>query len=229
MGPGLKKRFDSIRQRIWRAEIASGHPPGGTKLVAVSKTQPVDAIRQLYELGQRDFAESYLQEALPKIEALKDRDIIWHYIGRIQTNKTREIARHFTWVQGVDREKVAQRLSEQRPSDMPDLDVCIQVNISREPGKSGVFAEEVSTLADSLNAMDRIVLRGLMAIPKRGGHEDKASTTSHEDMQVVYRALQERGLALDTLSMGMSDDLEIAIEHGANMVRIGTALFGPRG
>lgn len=227
MHSDLKQRFDAIRQRVWSAEVASGHAPGGTRIIAVSKTQPAAAIRHLYELGQRDFAESYLQEALPKIEALQDLDITWHYIGRIQTNKTRDIACHFDWVQSIDREKVGKRLSEQRPDNKADLNVCLQVNISCEPGKAGVQPGEVEELALSLDNMDRIRLRGLMAIPERGSHH-KGASTSHADLCTIYRALQQKGLTLDTLSMGMSDDLEIAIESGSTMVRIGTALFGAR-
>ncbi|MBI1194265.1 MAG: YggS family pyridoxal phosphate-dependent enzyme [Gammaproteobacteria bacterium] len=223
----LKQRFDSIRQRVWCAEMAAGRQPGKTKIVAVSKTQSADAIRHLYELGQRDFAESYLQEALPKMEVLRDLDITWHYIGRIQTNKTRDIATHFDWIQSVDREKVGRRLSEQRPEGLPDLNICIQVNISHEAGKAGVTPEGVQELASSLSGMDHLVVRGLMAIPERDSHEGGTST-SHSDLHKIYRALQQQGFKLDTLSMGMSDDLEVAIENGATAVRIGTALFGAR-
>lgn len=227
MASDLRQRFDSVRQRIWRAEIASGHPPGQTKIVAVSKKQSTTAIRELYGFGQRDFGESYLQEALPKIHSLRNLDIVWHYIGHVQANKTREIASHFNWVHGVDREKIGRRLSEQRPPELGDLNVCVQINISREVGKSGVSIELAHELAAALNDMEGVALRGLMAIPERGGHEDTTST-SHADMHAIYQALQQRGLLLDTLSMGMSDDLEAAVENGATLVRIGTALFGDR-
>jgi len=227
MGPDLKQRFDSVHQRVRKAELASGRPAGKTKIVAVSKTQSADAVRKLYAFGQRDFAESYLQEALPKIESLKDLDITWHYIGRIQTNKTRDIARYFDWVQSVDREKIGRRLSEQRPAGMPDLNICIQINISREAGKAGVPQDQVDQLAAALDTMDHIVLRGLMAIPERARHREGRSD-SHAGMCSIYRALQRQGRQLDTLSMGMSDDLEIAIENGSTLVRIGTALFGTR-
>lgn len=227
MDPDLKTRFDSIRQRVWRAEMAAGRQPGRTRIVAVSKTQSSEAIRRLYELGQRDFAESYLQEAIPKMDALKDLDITWHYIGRIQTNKTREIASRFDWIQSIDREKVGRRLSEQRPEGMPDLNVCIQINISHETGKAGIAPEDTQELAFALTEMEHLVVRGLMAIPEKGGHEAGAST-SHSDLNRTYKDLLLAGLKLDTLSMGMSDDLEVAIENGATMVRIGTALFGER-
>jgi len=224
----LRKRFDSVHQRVWQTEIAHGLPPGQTKIVAVSKKQSTAAIRDLYGFGQRDFGESYLQEALPKIDALQDLDIVWHYIGRIQTNKTREIARHFDWVHGLDREKIGHRLSKQRPPKRGELNVCIQINISEEAGKAGVLAEKVLELAWSLRSLERITLRGLMAIPERGIRTGTASN-SHTKMHNIYRALQQSGLPLDTLSMGMSEDLEVAIENGATLVRIGTALFGQRG
>lgn len=221
----LEVRFDTVLHRMQKAEQASGRSPGSTKLIAVSKTQPAEAIRALFALGQSDFGENYLNEALSKQEVLRDLDLVWHFIGPIQSNKTSGIALHFDWVHSVDRLRIAERLSQQRPKDRPDLNICIQVNVSGENSKSGVTFEGLTDLATGLVSLPRLKLRGLMAIPEPG--------LSIENQHQSFKKLREAMLALpfeglDTLSMGMSDDLEIAISEGSSMVRIGTSLFGTR-
>ncbi len=196
-------------------------------LLAVSKTQPAERLRELYQLGQRDFGENYLQEALAKQAALADLRICWHFIGPIQSNKTKSIAEHFDWVHSVDRIKVARRLSEQRPETLPALNVCLQVDISGEASKSGVPPEALPELAEAVAELPRLRLRGLMCIPAPS--DDFAEQRrAFAEMRHGFEALRARGHALDTLSMGMSGDLEAAIAEGATLVRIGTALFGPR-
>ena len=217
----LEQRFRQVRQRIDDAARAQ-HKPAPT-LLAVSQNHPSSAIRQLYQLGQRDFGESYWQEAEAKLTELADLDIIWHFIGPLQSNKTRPIAQHFAWVHSVDREKIARRLSEQRPNHLPDLNVCLQVNIDRETTKSGVLPEAVLPLAQSVAALPRLQLAGLMCIPAPT-HPAQA----FQRLAGLQAQLQQAGLRADTLSMGMSDDLEPAIAEGSTMVRIGSALFGER-
>ena len=196
-------------------------------MVAVSKGQAAGKIRPLQAAGQPAFGENYVQEALQKQAELADLNIEWHFIGPIQSNKTREIARHFHWVQSVDREKILSRLSRQRPQGHPDLNVCLQVNIDRETQKSGALPEDIPQLAQLASSLPGLKLRGLMAIP-RVCSDGRGSARSFEGMFSLYRSLSESGLALDTLSMGMSADLELAIQAGSTMVRIGTALFGLR-
>ena len=221
------QNLNRVRQRIESAAHACGRRSSDIELIAVSKSQPAAALRQAYQAGQRLFGESYLQEALVKIAALADCDIEWHFIGPIQSNKTRPIAEHFVWVHGIDRIKTARRLSEQRPLALAPLQVCLQVNISQEASKSGAPPEAVLRLAHEVVALPRLTLRGLMAIPS-------ASDDHYEQRRQfrMLRHLQQQlirdGLSLDTLSMGMSDDLEAAIAEGATMVRIGTAIFGER-
>ena len=197
-------------------------------IVAVSKQQSTDAIQRAYRAGQRDFGESYVQEAEPKLAALAELDIVWHFIGRIQGNKTRFIAEHFHWVHTVDRERIARRLAEQRPYHAPPLNVLIQVNLAGEPQKGGVAPEEVEPLADFVARFDRLALRGLMTIPPAGLPADEAQA-HFERLAALNARLAARGLPVDTLSMGMSDDFEIAIAAGSTCVRIGTAIFGERG
>lgn len=204
-----------------------GRESGSVGLLAVSKRQPVEAIAALHDLGQREFGENRLQEALPKLEALRERDIDWHFIGPIQSNKTRDIAAHFDWVQSVDRLKIIQRLQEQRPPDRAPLNVCLQVNIDDEPQKAGARAAELPALADAVAACDRLRLRGLMCIPAIS--DDPAKTrTSFLRVADLAETLRGAGHPLDTLSMGMSGDLELAIGAGSTLVRVGTDLFGPR-
>ena len=223
----LVDNLASIRSRIADAALRCRRSPEEIALLAVSKQQSAVAIRSLFAHGQHAFGESYLQEALPKIEALCDLTIDWHYVGQIQSNKTRPIAEHFRWVHTVDRSKIAERLSEQRPVDSPPLNVCIQVKLEEEPGKGGVRPEEVAALAQSIAQLPRLRLRGVMCIPPpRDTFAEQRAL--FDRCAALLRSLNDRGFRLDTLSMGMSDDLEAAIAAGSTMVRIGTALFGQR-
>jgi len=226
MSLDIKGRFEEVQRRIRNAEAAADRSMNSVGLIAVSKTQPAQAIREAYALGQRDFGENYLQEALLKQEELADlEDIVWHFIGPIQSNKTRPIAEHFDWVHTVDRMKTAERLDQQRPSHLAPLNICIQVNVSHESSKSGVALSELADLADQIGLLSRLHFRGLMAIPA-------PLTSLDADPSKPFRLLREASENLqkpvDSLSMGMSEDLEWAIREGATWVRIGTALFGPR-
>lgn len=220
-------RFQAVLARIRAAEQRFQRIPGSVRLLAVSKTQPAAAIAGLAATGQSCFGENYLQEALDKMTELVALDLEWHFIGPIQANKTRHLAESFAWVHSVDRLKIAERLSAQRPASLPPLNVCLQVNIDREPTKHGLDEDAVVAVAQAVAALPQLRLRGLMAIPAPA-----ADFAAQRRPCARLRALQERligeGLALDTLSMGMSDDLEAAIAEGATLVRIGTALFGPR-
>lgn len=213
-----------VSQRIRAAADAVQRDASSIHLLAVSKTKPAQAVREAYAAGLRDFGENYLQEALGKQAELTDLPLSWHFIGPIQSNKTRAIAEHFAWVHSVDRLKIAQRLSEQRPADLPPLNICIQVNVSGEAGKSGCTPADLPALATAISALPRLKLRGLMAIPEptEDRAEQDAAFATVRDLQASLN------LALDTLSMGMSHDLESAIAQGATWVRIGTALFGAR-
>jgi pyridoxal phosphate enzyme (YggS family) len=213
-----------VSSRIHAATLAANRAENSIQLLAVSKTKPAEALREAYAAGLRDFGENYLQEALGKQLELADLPLIWHFIGPIQSNKTRAIAEHFDWVHSVDRLKIAQRLSEQRPADLPPLNICIQVNVSGEASKSGCTPADLPALANAICALPRLKLRGLMAIPEPT--EDRASQdAAFATVQSLQASLN---LPLDTLSMGMSHDLESAIAQGATWVRIGTALFGAR-
>jgi len=196
-------------------------------LVAVSKTQPAAVIRTAFAAGQKLFGENYVQEAIEKQGELADLDIEWHFIGPIQSNKTQQIAQHFSWVHGIDRLKIAQRLNDARDAGMPPLQVCIQVNISGEHSKSGILHAQVDELTKAVQALPRLRLRGLMAIPAPSA--DPAFLHGQfADVREIYQRLNDQGFALDTLSMGMSDDFAIAIAEGATIVRIGSAIFGAR-
>lgn len=220
----LADNISVIARRIDSAARAAGRDPASVQLLAVSKTKPASAIREAYTAGLRDVGENYLQEALTKQQALSDLPLIWHFIGPIQSNKTKSIAEHFDWVHSVDRLKIAQRLSEQRPAGLAPLNICLQVNVSGEDSKSGCAPTELPALAQAVNALPGLRLRGLMAIPEPT--EDRAE---QEAAFATLRQLQAQlDLGLDTLSMGMSHDLEAAIAQGATWVRIGTALFGAR-
>ncbi|HCS43184.1 MAG TPA: YggS family pyridoxal phosphate-dependent enzyme [Pseudomonas sp.] len=213
-----------VSSRIHAAAVAAQRDEHSVQLLAVSKTKPAEALREAYAAGILDFGENYLQEALGKQLELADLPLIWHFIGPIQSNKTRAIAEHFAWVHSVDRLKIAQRLSEQRPADLPPLNLCIQVNVSGEASKSGCTPADLPALANAISELPRIKLRGLMAIPEPT--EDRAA---QDAAFAAVRNLQASlNLPLDTLSMGMSHDLESAIAQGATWVRIGTALFGAR-
>ena len=213
-----------VEARIRAAALAVHRDVTSIHLLAVSKTKPAAALREAHAAGVRDFGENYLQEARAKQIELADLPLCWHFIGPIQSNKTRDIAEHFAWVHSVDRLKIAQRLSEQRPADLPPLNICIQVNVSGEASKSGCTPADLPALAAAISALPRLKLRGLMAIPEPT--EDRAE---QDAAFAAVRTLQESlNMGLDTLSMGMSHDLESAIAQGATWVRIGTALFGAR-
>ena len=215
-----------VQARIAAACAAHGRAPGSVRLLAVSKTAAPDALRAAHAAGQVAFGESYVQEALPKRDALADCALEWHFIGPIQSNKSAAIAAHFDWVQGVDRLKIAQRLSAQRPHGLPPLNVCVQVNISGEAQKSGCTPQETLPLCTAIAGLPGLRLRGLMALP--APLHDADPRAAFAALRRLYRAAQHAGLALDTLSMGMSDDLEIAIAEGSTLLRIGSAIFGAR-
>lgn len=225
--PTTAEGLATVLARVRAAEKRFGRPPGAVGLLAVSKAQPAAAIAEAAAAGQRRFGENYLQEALDKQQALEHLDLEWHFIGPIQSNKTRRVAEFFAWVHSVDRLKIARRLSEQRPDALPALNVCLQVNVSGEASKSGLEPAELAAVAHEVAALPRLRLRGLMAIPA-----PVSDFAQQRRPLAALRKLQEQligaGLALDTLSMGMSDDLEAAVAEGATLVRIGTAIFGPR-
>ena len=220
----IAENIAKVGARIREAAQASQHNLADIGLLAVSKTKPAAAIREAHAAGLRDFGENYLQEALEKQTELSDLPLIWHFIGPIQSNKTRPIAEHFDWVHSVDRLKIAQRLSEQRPAHLPSLNICLQVNVSAEDSKSGCSPEALPELAKAVAALPNLRLRGLMAIPEPT--DDIAA--QHAAFAHLRQLRDDLGLDLDTLSMGMSHDLEAAIAEGATWVRIGTALFGAR-
>jgi len=220
-----KQRLEQITQQIRNAEHLGNRIAGSVRLLAVSKTKPAGDIAAFYRLGQRHFAESYLQEALIKQQALSHFHITWHFIGPIQSNKTKLIARHFSWVHSVDRFKIAKRFSEQRPDYLPALNICLQVNISAEESKSGVSLEELPLLIEQIRPLPRLRLRGVMAIPE----PETDRTRQRQPYQQLYSAVQRLKLdELETFSFGMSQDLTAAIQEGATLVRIGTGLFGAR-
>jgi len=218
---------NAVLARIRAAERRFQRPPGAVTLVAVSKKQPATAIAAAAAAGQRHFGESYLQEALEKMQTLAHLPLTWHFIGPIQSNKTRRLAEQFAWAHSVDRLKIAQRLSEQRPADLPPLNICLQVNISSEASKSGLAVADLAGVAQTVAQLPRLRLRGLMAVPvsSSGLVEQRRPFAQLRRLQ---EALCTQGLALDTLSMGMSADLEAAIAEGATLVRVGEAIFGPR-
>ncbi|WP_323121836.1 YggS family pyridoxal phosphate-dependent enzyme [Burkholderia alba] len=225
----LAARLASVQRRIDDAARAAGREPGAVELLAVSKTFPAADVRAAHAAGQRAFGENYVQEALDKIAALADLrgGLEWHFIGPLQSNKTRAVAEQFDWVHSVDRLKIAQRLAEQRPAHLPPLNVCVQVNISGETSKSGVAPEQIADVARAVAALPALRLRGLMAIPEPAD-DAAAQRAPHRALRALFDQLRTQGLALDTLSMGMSADLEAAVLEGATIVRIGTAIFGTR-
>ena len=220
-------RLHAVRARIAGAVAEAGRDAASVCLLAVSKTFDAAAVRELAACGQREFGENYLQEAIEKQAALRDLPLVWHFIGPIQSNKTRAIAEAFNWVHSVDRLKIAERLSAQRPGGLPPLQVCIEVNVSGEASKGGVTAAELPALADAMAALPNLQLRGLMAIPAPAPGM-ASQRAAFRQVREAFDALRARGHALDTLSMGMSADLEAAILEGATIVRVGTALFGER-
>jgi pyridoxal phosphate enzyme (YggS family) len=228
MGPqNLPEQVRIVRNRILSAVQAAQRSVDSVTLLAVSKAQPANSVRALAAAGVQDIGESYLQEALEKMEALRDLPVTWHFIGRLQSNKTRPVATSFAWVHAVDRLKIAERLSEQRPFHAPPLNVCLQVNIAGESSKGGVTPSELPGLATAVAALPRLKLRGLMCIPP---DEDDSARQRHwfSQLRRELESLNAAGAGLDTLSMGMSGDFEAAIAEGATIVRVGTALFGER-
>ena len=223
----ISDRVQAIRTGIQQAEQAAGRSAGSVHLLAVSKTKPADAIREAFAAGQQRFGENYVQEALEKMTALGDLPLEWHFIGPIQSNKTRPIAEHFHWVHGIDRLKIAQRLNDARPADLPPLNVCIEVNVSGEASKEGISPDEVMALAQAIAALPRLKLRGLMTIPAPT-HDTALQHQQFSMLRTLLESLNQQGFALDTLSMGMSDDFPAAIAEGATIVRVGTAIFGAR-
>ncbi|WP_118183507.1 YggS family pyridoxal phosphate-dependent enzyme [Paraburkholderia phosphatilytica] len=225
----LAHHLDAVHQRIALAAQRAGRDPRDITLLAVSKTFPADDVRAASAAGQRAFGENYVQESIAKVEALADlrASIEWHFIGPLQSNKTRPVAQHFDWVHSVDRLKIAQRLSEQRPDELAPLNVCLQVNVSGEASKSGVTIDEAAGVAREIAALPKLRLRGLMSIPEPAG-DLEAQRVPHRQLRELYEQLRADGLALDTLSMGMSADLEAAVLEGATIVRVGTAIFGAR-
>lgn len=223
----IAENWQKLRLRMARAEQAADRAPGSVQLLAVSKTQSVMSIREAHACGQQAFGENYVQEGLAKIAELADLPLQWHFIGPLQSNKTRDVAAHFHWVHSLEREKIARRLAEQRPPGLPPLQVCIQVNIDDEAGKSGCLPAELSALVRVVLALPQLQLRGLMCIPRPGNgaaFTDLAKT--RQDLLDSIPGLSATGF--DTLSMGMSEDLEAAVAAGSSMVRIGSALFGRR-
>lgn len=225
----VSSNLQQVRARIAGACAAADRPVQSVTLLAVSKTVPAGGVREAYDAGQRAFGENYVREGLEKISALADvrSSIAWHLIGPLQSNKTREVAEQFDWVHSVDRLRIAERLSGQRPGSLPPLDVCIQVNISGEASKSGVAPGDLPSLARAVAALPRLRLRGLMAIPEPAD-EPLAQRAPLCALRELFEGLRRDGLPLDTLSMGMSADLEAAVAEGATLVRIGTAIFGDR-
>ena len=220
-------RLQAVLERIAAAARRAGRDPAGIRLLAVSKQQPVDAIEAAAGAGQREFGENYAREGVAKIEALRGQPLTWHFIGQLQANKTREVAEHFQWVQTVDRERIATRLDAQRPHHAGVLDVLLQVRLGDEHGRGGVDPAELPRLAEFVARLPRLRLRGLMCLPPPAPDEP-AQRVPFARLRTLYEDLGRRGYALDTLSMGMSDDLEAAILEGATLVRVGTAIFGPR-
>ena len=224
----IAERLDCARRGIALATVNAHRPPNSVKLLAVSKTKPVSDIMAAYEAGQRMFGENYVQEGVDKIQQLEAyKDIEWHMIGPIQSNKTKVVAQHFDWVQTIDRTKIAQRLNDQRPTTHAPLNVCIQVNIDDEDSKSGVKPDQLDELISFVSALPQLQLRGLMAIPKANpsAEEQKATLNKLHDL---FRRYHTKLASFDTLSVGMSADMREAILHGSTMVRIGSAIFGAR-
>ena len=223
----IATQLQTVHARIAAACLAAGRDPRDVRLLAVSKTFGPEAVAEAYAVGQTAFGENYIQEAVEKMAALSHLPLEWHCIGPIQSNKTRLVAQHFAWAHTVDRLKIAQRLHEQRASDLPPLQVCIQVNVDGGPTKSGVVPHEALALAREVAALPRLALRGLMCIPEPAP-DFEASRAVFMRAKALFDQIKSEGLALDTLSMGMTADLEAAIHAGSTMVRVGTAIFGGR-
>lgn len=223
--PSISSRLQAVNARIAAAARAAGRAPQAVRLLAVSKTWPAASVRAAAQAGQRAFGENYVQEGVAKIAELADPGLEWHFIGPLQGNKTRQVAENFAWVHTVDRLKIAQRLAAQRPAHLPPLNVCLQVNVAGEATKSGCAPADLAALAGAVAALPRLQLRGLMCIPAADATAARAAFAA---LRQLADELQSAALPLDTLSMGMSDDLEIAIAEGASIVRVGSAIFGAR-
>ena len=221
-------RLAAVRARIAAAAEACGRDPAQIRIIGVAKLKPAEAVAEALHAGPPDIGENFVQEALGKMDALADRQATWHFIGALQSNKTRPVAERFDWVHSVDRAKIARRLSDQRPFHAPPLNVCIQVHLGGEATKSGAATGDVCALAAEIARLPRLRLRGLMAVPPPESAIDRQRAWCRQ-LKVLFESVRRAGIDLDTLSMGMSDDLEAAIAEGATHVRIGTALFGPRG
>ena len=227
MNPSIADNIARVQAQMAAACQTTGRTPGSVQLLAVSKTWSAEAVRTAHAAGQTDFGENYIQEAVDKITCLRDLPLVWHCIGPIQSNKTRLVAEHFDWVHSIDRLKIAQRLSEQRPEHLPPLQVCIQVNVDGGETKSGVSPQDLPALAQAVTTLPRLRLRGLMTIPEPA-ETDAQMRTVHRQSKDLFEQLRAQGLPLDTLSMGMSADMAAAIAEGSTMVRVGTAIFGKR-
>jgi len=223
----IAQNLANISQRIEDAAKSVGRDPSEVAILAVSKTHSVEKIREAYAAGLTRFGESYVQEAIPKIEALKNLPLEWHFIGPIQSNKTRDIAAHFSWVHSVDRLKIASRLNEQRPADLKPLNICVQINISLESTKSGIVQQALREFAAQLKPLRSLRLRGLMTIPQKTVDEQQQRALFAK-LHRLFDDLNQDGYQLDTLSMGMTNDFEAAVMEGSTLLRIGTGLFGAR-
>lgn len=223
----IEKNFLDLKNQIAASEKKFQRAPGSVALLAVTKKQPIEKIAEAIAAGQKLFGENYLQEALEKITHFADHNLEWHFIGPIQSNKTKKIAENFQWVQSVADKRIAQRLNDQRPSHLPALNICLEVNISAEKSKAGVQIEDTLELAEYCLTLPKLKLRGLMAIPEPHSEFEKQRAEFHK-LKVLFEKIREQGILIDTLSMGMSGDWEAAISEGSNLIRIGTALFGAR-
>jgi pyridoxal phosphate enzyme (YggS family) len=223
----ISANLQAVLARIDTAARTHGRAPGSVGLLAVSKTWPAAFVREAAAAGQKAFGENYVQEGIDKIRALAGQGLEWHFIGPLQSNKTRQVAEAFDWVHSIDRFKTAERLAQQRPATLPPLKVCVQVNVSGEDSKSGVAPEDAPALAHKISALPQIALRGLMAIPAPAA-DFAAQRAPFGRLRALFERLVDEGLALDTLSMGMSNDIEAAVAEGATLVRVGTAIFGER-
>ena len=227
MSTQVSDKLQHVRKRIELAAESVGRPADAVKLLAVSKTMPAQAVREAYAAGQLAFGENYIQEAVDKMAALSDLTLEWHCIGPVQSNKTQLVASNFDWVHSIDRLKIAERLSAQRPAHLPPLQVCLQVNIDGGANKSGVAPQDLLALAQAVKKLPHLQLRGLMTIPEPA-ETDAAMRAVHRQTKELFDSLNAAGLSLDTLSMGMTADLEAAIAEGSTCVRVGTAIFGSR-
>jgi hypothetical protein len=223
----IAQSLENIRTRVTVLERRYERTPGDVRVLAVSKTKPPEAVLAAADAGQREFGENHVQDALTKLDAVQRRDLVWHFIGPLQSNKTRVVAARFHWVHSIDRAKIARRLNEQRPQGLPPLEVCIQVNVSGEISKSGVEPHQVEELAGAIEELPRLRLRGLMTLPRPSDNLEE-QRQPFAALRGIREALNAGGRALDTLSMGMTNDMEAAIAEGATIIRIGTAIFGPR-